>query len=49
MTASARTIAFGELEIRIPYSEQTRLLVDDLKEQIPARFRRWDGEERSGA
>jgi hypothetical protein len=46
MVVSARTTAFGELEIRTPYSDRTQLLIDDLKEQIPARFRRWDSEEK---
>src|SRR4051794_33688991 len=45
-TASATRTAFGELEIRTPYSDRTPLLVDDLKESIPAGFRRWDPQER---
>jgi hypothetical protein len=44
--ASARMTAFGELEIRAAYSDRTQLLVDDLKESIPARFRRWDPHEK---
>ena len=40
--ASARMTAFGELEIRTPYSDRTQLLVDDLKTEIPPRFRKWD-------
>jgi len=44
--ASATMTAFGEVEIRTPYSDRTMLLVDDLKQEIPARFRRWDAEDK---
>jgi hypothetical protein len=46
MGASARLTPFGEVEIRTPYSERTRLLVDALKIEIPGRFRRWDAEDK---
>jgi hypothetical protein len=43
-TARARETAFGgEVELRFPYREA---LVDDLKREIPGRFRRWDADEK---
>jgi hypothetical protein len=41
--ASARMTAFGEVELVFPYREA---LVDDLKQEIPARFRRWDPDDK---
>src|SRR4051812_23617694 len=38
--ASARETPFGEIEIRCPRSQE---LIDALKEEIPARYREWDG------
>jgi hypothetical protein len=43
MIASASRTAFGEIELRFPYRPA---LVDDLKSEIPRRFRRWDAEEK---
>jgi hypothetical protein len=44
MVASARATPFGgEVELRFPYRPA---LVDDLKQEIPARFRRWDADEK---
>ena len=39
--AVARETAFGETELAFPFSQD---LVDDLKAEIPARYRRWDPE-----
>jgi Zn ribbon nucleic-acid-binding protein len=39
MVASATTTAGGGVALQFPYREA---LVDELKEQIPPRFRRWD-------
>jgi hypothetical protein len=39
MSASARTTAGGGIALQFPYREA---LVDDLKQEIPPRFRHWD-------
>jgi hypothetical protein len=44
--ASAKMTAVGELEIRTPYCDRTRLLVADLKSTVPGRYRRWDATEK---
>jgi hypothetical protein len=41
--ASARETPFGDVELRFPFN---RDLVEALKEEIPARHRRWDAEDK---
>jgi hypothetical protein len=43
MRASATKTAGGSVELVFPYSAD---LVDDLKTEIPGRFRRWDPDDK---
>ena len=42
--ASAQKTAFGDYELTFPFC---RALVDDLKTEIPARYRTWDPDDRA--
>ncbi len=43
MSARATPTPFGEIALHFPFSAE---LVDDLKAEIPSRYRRWDGDEK---